>query len=97
MVKRKSYNESLMRDLQDPEIASIYLEEALHDDIHVFLLALRNVTEAQGGITEIAEKAHLNRVSLYKTLSQRGCPKLATILSILSACGLEIGFKPVTH
>lgn len=97
MVKRKNYKESLLRDLQDPELASAYLEEALHDeDIHVFLLALRNVAEARGGMGKIAEKAHLNRVSLYKTLSQRGCPKLPTLLSILEACGLEIGVKPIT-
>jgi hypothetical protein len=57
MTKRKSYKQSLYRDLQDPEIASTYLEEALKDeDIHVFLLALQDVAEANGGIREVADK-----------------------------------------
>lgn len=98
MTKRKNYKDSLYEDLQDPEIASAYLEEALKDDdIHVFLLALRDIAEAKGGIAKIAEKTHLNRESLYKTLSQRGCPKFPTLLSIIAACGLEIGIHPAAR
>lgn len=36
------------------------------------LLALRHVTEAQGGIGKLAIKTQLNRESLYRTLSTKG-------------------------
>jgi DNA-binding phage protein len=45
----RDYQEKLIQDLQDPEEASLYLNEALKDeDPRVFLLALKNVCEAQG-------------------------------------------------
>ncbi len=50
-VKRefRDYQEKLIQDLQDPEEASLYLNEALKDeDPRIFLLALKNVCEAQG-------------------------------------------------
>lgn len=44
----RDYQKKLIQDLQDPEEASLYLNEALKDeDPRVFLLALRNVCEAQ--------------------------------------------------
>jgi DNA-binding phage protein len=51
MVKVKKYKEHLLEQLQDPEEAAAYLNAALHDeDPYAFLLALRNIAEAQGGI-----------------------------------------------
>ena len=45
----RDYQEKLLQDLQDPELASAYLNEALKDeDPRIFLLALKNVCEAQG-------------------------------------------------
>ena len=44
-VKRefRDYQEKLIQDLQDPEEASLYLNEALKDeDPRIFLLALKN-------------------------------------------------------
>lgn len=57
----KEYNELLLEQLQDPELALAYLNEAFHDeDQRVFLLALKNVLEAQGGdMTAIAQEADL--------------------------------------
>ncbi len=49
IIKRqfRNYQEKLLQDLQDPELASLYLSEALKDeDPRVFLLALKNVHEA---------------------------------------------------
>jgi len=44
----RDYQEKLIQDLQDSEEASLYLNEALKDeDPRVFLLALKNVCEAQ--------------------------------------------------
>jgi len=98
MVKRKSYKDYLYEKLRDPVAASAYLDEALKDDdIHVFLLALRDITEANGGIKTIAEKAHLNRESLYRTLSESGNPKITSLRAVMGACGLELSVRPVVN
>lgn len=49
MKPTKSYQESLLTSLRDPDEAAEYLNAALEDDDEqVFLLALRNVAEANG-------------------------------------------------
>jgi probable addiction module antidote protein len=70
MIKVKSYKEHLLKQLQDPEEAAEYLNAAhQEDDHHAFLLALRDLAEAQGGMTQLAEHSNLNRENLYRTLS----------------------------
>jgi len=62
------------------------VEAALEEgNPELFLLALRNVAEAQGGVAQLAEKAKLNRESLYKILSQRGNPELKNLNALLRA------------
>lgn len=95
MIKRKSYKEYLYEKLRNPKAASAYLDEALKDDdIHVFLLALRDIAEANGGMKEVARKAHLNRESLYRTLSIKGNPKIASLKALMGVCGLELSVRP---
>ena len=46
--KLKNYKKHLLEQLQKPEEVAAYLNAALHDeDPHVFLLALRDIAEAQ--------------------------------------------------
>jgi probable addiction module antidote protein len=58
----------------------------------VFLQALRDVVEAQGGMTRAARLAGLNRESLYRQLSRRGNPSFACLNAVLSALGLKLPF-----
>jgi probable addiction module antidote protein len=95
MKGAKSYEESLIKSLKDPAEASAYLQAALDDgDPKVFLLALKNVTLALGGVSKLAKKAKLNRETLYRTLSRRGNPELTTLHSIIGALGMEITIRP---
>ena len=69
------------------------LEESLKGDEesqNLFLLAIRNVAEAHGGMAKLAQKAHLGRESLYKTLSDKGNPKWQTLISLIIALGLNL-------
>ena len=52
------YHQNLMQRLQDPELALAYLNEAIADeDERVFLLALKDVIEAQDGdMTALAQE-----------------------------------------
>jgi len=60
----------------------------------VFLLALRNVAEAKGGMAVLAEKANLSRESLYRMLSKRGNPEIKSLFSLLHAMGLRLAVEP---
>lgn len=97
MAKSKKYHDFLLEQLQDHDQAVAYLNNALEESLkgdeeskHLFLIALRNVAEAQGGIGELAKRAHLGRESLYKALSESGNPKWHTLVSLCVALGLNL-------
>ena len=99
MVKYKDYDEELIEDLKDREEAVAYLnaawEESLSGDAEsqrLFLIALRNVAEAQGGLGTLARKVHIRREQLYRVLSPRGNPGLKIIRSLLVALGFNVRF-----
>lgn len=95
MSKSINYQDYLIESLKDPEEAAGYLNAALDGgDIEVFLLALHNVVQAQGGVSRLAEKAHKSRTSLYKALSKKGNPYLKSTNEILSAIGLHLAVVP---
>ena len=91
----RSYDEHLIQSLKDPAEASSYLQTALEDgNRQVFLVALRNVAVALGGVRELSKRTKLNRESLYRVLSEKGNPELGTLNSILGALGLEVAIRP---
>ena len=91
-----SHHDWLIKELKgDPELASEYLNAALEaGDKKAFLMALRNVIEARGGMTRIAKASKINRVSLYKMLSGNGNPGFGNILVLLQIAGIR--FKTVS-
>src|ERR1035437_554039 len=83
--------EHVLKDhLSDPDQAAKYLTACYEEGSDVFLQALRDVVEAQGGMTRAARLAGLNRESLYRQLSRRGNPSLASLNAVLSALGLKL-------
>ncbi len=97
MAKNKKYQDWLIEHLKDHDEAVAYLNSALEESLRgdeesqaIFLLALRNVAEAQGGVGQLAKKAHVGRESLYKTLSETGRPKWHTLVTLIMALGLNL-------
>lgn len=92
MSKTIKYKEYLGKSLQDPQEAAEYLNAALEEgDLSLFTLALRDVVDALGGgVSVISKKSHLNRESLYRMLSKKGNPRLATLSSVIGSLGLEM-------
>jgi probable addiction module antidote protein len=91
MPRSQSYQDDLLQVLRDPEEAAAYLSAALEDgNEQVFLLAVRNVVDATTGMAELANKTHLNRESLYRTLSEKGNPQLSGIRAILEGLGYRL-------
>jgi len=96
MAKTRNYHDSLRESLKDPKEAEAYLNASLEEnDPELFLLALRNVAEAQGGMSKFAKKAKLNRESLYRMLSEEGNPQLDSLSQLLDVMGfrLAVGLK----
>src|SRR5438309_405841 len=86
----KDFNETFDDQLRDPEYAAAYLQYALDDGTETFLIALRDVARANGGMSRLAEATALGRESMYKSLSQAGNPKIKTIQTVLKALGLRL-------
>jgi probable addiction module antidote protein len=81
--------------LMDSRKAVAYLNAAMEEgDRELFLLALRNVAEAHGGMAAVSEKAKLNRESLYRMLSRKGNPEIKSIPSLLNSMGLKLTVEP---
>lgn len=79
----------------EAEIAA-YIEAMLEDgDARVVPLALRTVVEAAGGMAALAQKTGLSRETLYRTLSERGNPRLDTLSALLAAFGLRLTVRAV--
>ena len=101
MVKHfKKFREYHLQKLRDPEEAKAYLELALEDlhrdgDRAEFLLALRDVAEAQGGVGHLLEKTDLKPAGVYKALSDKGNPTLGTLDRILGGLGLRLSIEAV--
>jgi probable addiction module antidote protein len=90
-MRLKKYNPDLIRRLQDPEYAAEYLTSVLEDgDGEAFLIALKDVVKAQGGVGELAGKVRIRRPSLYKILSSEGNPRLDTLQQILKSLKLRV-------
>ena len=82
----------LLRD--DPAFADDYLRAAMEQadqqgGREALLAALRQVAEAQG-MAQVAERAGIQRESLYRALSPKGNPTLKTLVAVLEAAGLRL-------
>ena len=64
-------------------------------DARAVPVALRTVAEAVGGMAALAERTGLSRESLYRTLSERGNPRLDTLAALLDVFGLRLSVRPV--
>ena len=90
----RDYQVSLIERLADPIEAAAYLDAALEDgDRAVFLLAIRNVIQAFGGMTQISRRTGLNRENLYRVLSEQGNTELNSLEKLLKALGLRLAVE----
>ena len=93
---RLSFRPTLLEALKDSTVAPAYLEEALADgNVALFTAALKDVADARvGGLRALAKTTALNREQLYRTLSRKGNPRLATLTDVLDAVGLRMAVVP---
>jgi len=96
MAKSIPFRPDLIKRLKDPAVAASYLNAALEEGDDKYLMkALRNVAEAQGGITCLAAAAQMSRTTLYRTLSGEHHPKVQTLRTIMDALGAKLSISPI--
>ena len=81
--------------LKTPQDIAAYLNAAIEEfdgDPRMLMKAFRNVAAAQGGVSEIARRAAVDRVGLSRGLSGNRDPRLGTVIKIAAACGVRIQF-----
>jgi probable addiction module antidote protein len=84
-------------DIQDflktPEDRAAYIEAALEDgDVSLITHALGDVARAVG-MSDVAREAGITREGLYKALSDKGDPRLSTLLGVMRALGLQLSAR----
>lgn len=67
-----------------------YEEFKEEGDLPSFLLALRTIAMASGGIGELAKQTNLTRQAIYKALSAKGNPSFTTLSAIIKSLGFEL-------
>ena len=75
--------------LTSDEAIAAYLEAAFGEgDPKMIAVALGDIAKAKG-MSAIAREAGVTREALYKSLSDRGDPKLSTLIGVMKALGLR--------
>src|ERR1700733_3957984 len=96
-MKNRNHDEAMAELFkEDPAYAVEMLNSILEDgEQGEWLIALRQMTKAFGGVPAVAEKAALNQTQLYRTLSEDGNPALSSLAAILKVMGLRLAVEPV--
>ena len=86
----RDYKIGLLERLREPEYAVIYIQACARESRQAFLLALRDVVDATGGMTKLAKLSSRSRENLYRALHLGGNPRLDTLWAITKVLGLRI-------
>lgn len=101
-TRTRSHEDSVLEMLRDDEAFAIeYLSVALEeiDEIggeDAFLVAIRRLVEARGGMGTLSQSTGLARGNLYRSIAVGGDPRLSTLLKVLQALGIGMS-KVVSH
>jgi probable addiction module antidote protein len=94
MPKRTGdFDDWLLHELTDPEIAASYINTALSEDPDLLPVVLREVARAYT-MKKVAKEAGVARESLYTILSASGNPTLNSLSAVLKAVKLKIAVVP---
>ena len=101
MEKLTTWHEFLIEKLTNREEALGYLQVSLEEylidgDTPFFLKGIRNVVEAQGGISEVAKQSGIASETLSEFLFSEGPLNLGIFSTILKAFGWQLSIEPLT-
>lgn len=82
--------------MDGPEDEAALLDEAIADgDPRFIAAALGAIARRRGGVAKLAEQTGLTRQALDKALSEKGNPRLDTLLKVVKALGLQLHVERV--
>jgi len=93
MTKSVSYQDDLIEFLEKPEAAAAYIEAILEEknvEAELLPLALSNIVEARGGITQLSNAAKLYYEKLQNLLSKTGGDEVYLLVALLDALGFQV-------
>lgn len=89
----KSYENSLLKALTNPQEAAAYIEAVMDDgNPQALLLALRQVAQAHG-MAEVTRRAEVGEKTLFRMLGSKGNPTVDTLNKVLHAVGLRLSVE----
>jgi probable addiction module antidote protein len=99
MEKLKDY---LKEQLKDDDYVKEYINAALElyfedHNKELFLVSLKGIIQAKGGVTEFSKHSHINRQHIYRMLSDKGNPSFENIGSLLIALGLKLQVNSINN
>lgn len=100
MEKLTTWNEFLIGKLTNREKAMSYLQASLEEylidgDTPFFLKGIRNVVEAQGGTSKVAERAGIAPKVLSKFLCSEEPLQLDIFSALIKAFGWQLSIEPL--
>jgi DNA-binding phage protein len=91
MPRSISYHEELIEALKDPLEAAHYIEVVLEEgDPKMLRKALKNVIEAQGGVSLLSERVKQSYDKLDQVLEEKGEIEFYCLSALLDAFGLQL-------
>ncbi|HEY5818413.1 MAG TPA: addiction module antidote protein [Mesorhizobium sp.] len=81
--------------LDTPESQADLLADAFDSGDATYIAHALGVIARARGMTTVARDAGVTREALYKALSEKGDPKLSTLLGVMKALGVQLTAKPV--
>jgi len=81
--------------LDTPESQADLLADAFDSGDATYIAHALGVIARARGMTTVARDAGVTREALYKALSEKGDPKLSTLLGLMKALGVQLTAKPV--
>ena len=81
--------------LDDSASQAELLADAFESGNATYIAQALGVVARARGMTEIAREAGVTREALYKALSERGDPKLSTLLGVARALGVKLTALPM--
>jgi probable addiction module antidote protein len=81
--------------LDDPTSQAELLADAFESGNATYIAQALGVVARARGMTDIAREAGVTREALYKALSERGDPRLSTLLGVARALGVKLTATPL--
>ena len=80
--------------LTSPEAIAEFVTDALETGDAVYIAKAIGVAARAKGMTELARETGLSREQLYRSFSEKGNPRLKTMLAVMKSLGVDLMARP---